>query len=101
MHVDNGEYRQGNIDDITEPSHSAERTTTDALQIVPQAVTPLGINEPVYTDIVQRPHQNCNDTLVELPNPMYATATPQQNQEPAVYQETQRELKNVLYGELL
>ena len=101
MHVDNGECRRGNIYDITEPSHGAERTTTDTPQIVPQAATPPGINEPVYADIVQRPHQNCNDTLVEFPNPMYVTATPQQNQEPAVYQETQRELKNVLYGELL
>ena len=101
MHVDNGDCRQGNIYEIAESSHSAERTTTDVQQTVPQAATQLGINEPVYADVVQRPHQNWNGTLAEFANPMYATAMPQQNQEPAVYQETQRELKNALYGELL
>ena len=86
---------------MEELSHNTERATTDVAQIAPPTVTPLRINEPVYADIVQRPQQNLNDTLTELPNPMYDAATPQQNQEPAVYQETQRELKNVLYGDLL
>ena len=99
--MDNGECRQGNFYNIEELSHDSERATTDVAQFAPQTATPLRINEPVYADIVQRPQQNLNVTLAELPNPMYDTAMPLQNQEPAVYQETQRELKNVLYGDLL
>ena len=85
--------------DTVEPSHNAERTTTDVANFVYQTTTLPGIGEPVYDDTQRDPHQDWNNTLIELPSPMHAS-TLQQNVE-LKYQETQREVKNVLYGDQL
>ena len=99
VHGENGDFIQGNTYDTVEPSHNAERTTTDVANSVHQSTTLPGIREPVYTNTQQDPNQDWNSTLIELENSMYAT-TLQQNKEPK-YPETQREVKNVLYGNQL
>ena len=58
----------------------------------------LVITEPVYEDTHrERPYLDGNSVLIELPNPMYDATTLQQHEEPE-YQETQKEVQNVLYG---
>ena len=104
MHEENAESKQGNVYDSFEPSCNAEGITTDVENPVHQTSTQPGIREPVYDEAQWDPQREWNSTLLELLNPMYqaitTTPTLQQNQE-SEYQQTQKEVKNILYGDLL
>ena len=97
---ENGDYKQGNAYDSVELSHIVERTTTDVANSVREAATLPGITEPVYDEARRDPHREWNTNLTSLSNPMYDAAAIQRNDQ-SEYQTTQKEVKNILYGDRL
>ena len=97
---ENGDYRQGNAYDSVELSHNIERTTTDGANSMREAATMPGITEPMYDEARRDPHREWNTTLISLSNPMYDVTATRQNEQ-SEYQATQKEVKNIMYGDRL
>ena len=83
---------------VVGPSQDPESTIINVANPAYQTTTLPGNREPMHDNSHGDLSRDRTNTLTEVSNPMYETTALQQNKEPE-YEETQKEVKNVLYGD--